>query len=1376
MADNSTSPPSSTPRPKRRRRWRRRVLIAVVIVVALAWSAPYLISTPPGTALVVWIANSQLRGTIHIDDLSLRWLTRCRVSGLRVTDPAGREVLDIPNIHLGRGVLELALAPETFEQLSVVSPQVVLYVKDGKFSLGDAFKSPAREKSRRKKPPRKKEPSPPEPRGSIDITDANVRIIRPDGQELQLADIDVQLIFQTLDEIAGGVSMDVAGGRLRAEIDAKGLLDGARIRPDKAAGSVAVSTDGHIDLAVLGAFAGRPELGGELTINAEAQLDAGKVTAKFDTVASNVQAGRVGGMQVKPMSVKLTGKLTGADDLYAGELHLARGSDELHANVTYRHDPEKWKHLRPADFLAAVTKGEPLDLPDFEATTSGKLDLVPIAQAIPSLLRIREGTEIATGWLEANNVVIIGGAEPTATGVVQLAALSSRRGEQTRKYDDIVLDFDAAILAGTGLKARQVRLGWGRDELTASGTPEQVQGNYRIDLAAVQQRLAQMLDLGSLKLEGKASGSFDVRFKQNRLDFTSVNLLDDDTGKRSDLRLVGWYDASDESFGVEFRLQPGNLAYLGRLAKSLGHDQISPYAAHVNVVATASRASAKAPILTSGQVTADRLSHKGKVLSEHTLDLRWKELAYDVEAKRVAGKSVKIEGEHVWVLVRDLRANASGEIKPAGTVEVIAHLPWCLEVARSITGRKDLPAGEGRLVATAVIRSDGARTTFDAAATVRPVGEDVALWPTHAPSGPKLLDMTAAGWLDLKARTYQAEMSLNHADLAWAGRGLGPTGAKDLARFTGIARATAKVGQASANAPLRCSGKGSVIDLRIDGKPVGDKDTSFEFAGMEFDRAEKILAIVSTSLVGPGAKLDARDIHCSFGKQFRMDGRVTAAADLREALTVATPLAGWKQTPPVTGRATWEGNFATTGGTVELSGDGRIDDLRINRGDEEAISEKLITFTQQAIVDTQAETVKLRKLNINSELRTADVAGTVSQYRSGAVLDLSGNYRGSWERLTALLHAFRPELKDEVVFTGPAEGKFTVTGPAHRPKIRPSFRGVAAGGQAGWTSATVYGLPLDEATFRPTLREGVFHLPLTTIAAGGGKLRVAAKVDFQTEEPTLTIPGNLTIMENVPINRSLGDNLFSRIFVFLYNAEKLTGQASLRTGADGLTLPLGKGIKTGGAGGGHLDLKDIKIRTRGESLLDMLIELGGLPKTDLAAIKISGLDFEIREGRVRYDNCTVWIADVYDVKLSGSVGFDDSLEMTVSLPITPALLEKLGIKLGGGGLGRVLKRVRRVPIFIGGTRQKPKLDFSKVDIRKILTSLPDILGPLLGPDGDGGEDPLRDLLDDLLKGKDEPASQPASGPASRPKPKTPEETIFDLLDLLTRPRDKPPAE
>jgi len=71
------------------------------------------------------------------------------------------------------------------------------------------------------------------------------------------------------------------------------------------------------------------------------------------------------------------------------------------------------------------------------------------------------------------------------------------------------------------------------------------------------------------------------------------------------------------------------------------------------------------------------------------------------------------------------------------------------------------------------------------------------------------------------------------------------------------------------------------------------------------------------------------------------------------------------------------------------------------------------------------------------------------------------------------------------------------------------------------------------------------------------------------------------------------------------------------------------------------------------------------------------------------------------LKFYGSVGFDDTVDLVVSVPVGETVLERVGVRTGTAEYARLLAGLR-VDVPVVGTRQNPRLDFSQVNVKSLL--------------------------------------------------------------------------
>lgn len=497
-------------------------------------------------------------------------------------------------------------------------------------------------------------------------------------------------------------------------------------------------------------------------------------------------------------------------------------------------------------------------------------------------------------------------------------------------------------------------------------------------------------------------------------------------------------------------------------------------------------------------------------------------------------------------------------------------------------------------------------------------------------------------------------------------------------------------------------------------------------------------------------------------------------ADLAGLLRAARAF-GVEVAKPVTGSLTGQIKAVRKSSTEPIVADGTLA-LRQLRIDNKPVGVELMTFKQDLRIEPNKQDIRIVAASIESDMLAVTASGTVSKLSTEKLLDIRGHYRGRWDKIMAVAHELAPATKD-IIMTGPLESDFVLTGPARRPTLMPIHPSMKAEAGVGWQTARLMGFDLGKVDIPITLKDGNMVLPATQILAPGGKVNLAATVDFSKPDPQILMPGKLVVLENLEINREVGRKVLSRFNPVFGQLLSLQGRITLVT--QDIDVPMGEAIKKGGSGSGTLDLSGLQFEPDG--LMAALLELGGLGGKQL--VQVGAADFVIRDGALRYDNFSMTFGKSFDLHFRGAVRFDDSVDMVVSVPVRAELLKKLGV---GGSAGQYAKLLEgaRIDVPIIGTREKPSMDFAKVDIQPLLKKAAE---KMLNKEVGG-------LLDGLLKPKkpDKPAPdqqtppQPPPGerknPPDRPGPSTQKATekpedmlirgIFDALDQWGKDKDK----
>jgi translocation and assembly module TamB len=318
-------------------------------------------------------------------------------------------------------------------------------------------------------------------------------------------------------------------------------------------------------------------------------------------------------------------------------------------------------------------------------------------------------------------------------------------------------------------------------------------------------------------------------------------------------------------------------------------------------------------------------------------------------------------------------------------------------------------------------------------------------------------------------------------------------------------------------------------------------------------------------------------------------------------------------------------------------------------------------------------------------------------------LQLSGQTAYDLEKISVLL---QPYLGDDVHVTGRETHSFSLSGPIGglaqadtRPK--PVAQAAAAGAapatqpmsfdflkdltgkaEAGWQSASVFGFVVGNAKLNTTLAGGVFDLQPTTISVSGGRMNLAARATLSPGPATLYLP-NGPLIQGSEVTEAMCHQWLMYMAPVFADATETTGKFSVAL--SGSQIPLDNPKKSDVAG--RVTIHSVEIGPN-PLVRELQILLGRGAQAKMS--KEANIDFRMYNERIYHQNLELHFPE-FTLRTSGSVGLDESLQVTAELPIPPKWLRN-----GSGPLSEALKgMVIRLPI--GGTLHKPKIDQRAID-------------------------------------------------------------------------------
>ncbi len=1401
------------PPPKRKsRKLRYFIFFFLILIVGLIALAPTLASLPPLTAYALTFANDQFAGRMSVKSIGLTWFGSTKIEGFTVCDPNRRDVISVPKIVCSNGLWNLARNWETFGDVTIESPKVeLIFTKDNELTLAQAF-------APRKPSPGQPPAGPlPQPRGKLVIKNGTIRVVQANGDAFEVTDFDGQFKVNTLGDLVGQIAAALTGGgRLSGDVSLQDLVRDGKLHPRQAKGTAKLSTDGLVKIGPLAdIFAHQQGLEGTGTFKLDASFDAGTIRAALDAAVEKLQTRERAAAKAAPLDLALAGNLDVVGDKLNAKTKFSSQAGTATADLDYKIT-EKAPAIDAEQLLSAILTGQSINLPDFTLNAAADIDLATLQKAVPGLLTMGEGRQITSGKLTVEKVVVTGGSSAAAQGSVHVRDVAASNAGKTVRLEPMTLAFDAGLVPEKGLQIREADLKTCFANVKGSGAATNLKATYDANLSRLKQELSQIIDMTGYELAGDVTGSVELaRASEDRVNVTmqttgngikytskdgtldlqkasisetgflalNKNQVQSFTAEKAQADIdgellataAGKFDLVKDAFNAQIDLQRADLGALGRRLAPLGLKDLARYAGIVVAKAEASRASAKSPILTTGNFTAENLAVDGKPVGDRNITAEWSGVQIATDGG-LNVDSAKLESAFAKLNAKAIRFERSSPFLLTGSVNVIADLQRTAQaispivdmsgyqMAGDLTSNIELArASDDRVNVTMQTTGNAIKyTTKDGTVETKKVNISQSGYLTvnknqaqsftaekfQADIDGELL-ATGSGKFDLLKQGFDAEVDLQRADLGALGRRLAPLGMKDLARYAGNIVAKAKASRASANAPIDSSGNLTAQNLAVDGKPLADKNITAQWSGVQIANNGG-LSVASAKLESAFAKLAANGVRFENTTPVVLTGNIDVNADLQRTFQAIAPLASMQKPPDVSGQLAWSAKCGASGSAISLDGKGGIDQLEFGAGKNRVRAGK-VGINCDAKLDPKTDRIDVTNASVASQFLNVSAKGNIDRFRKDCSLNLAGNYEAMWDTITVLIHELAPDTKKNVILTGRSASDFKLTGPISAPNIDPPFRMANGGAGVGWAKASLYGVDMGAANLAPTLRDGEIVLPDTAIPAAGGKVNLRGQVDLKPREPVLKIPGKLNALETVVITKELGEQLLSRINPIFSQMARVEGNVSFFT--QDILLPLGDSLNTGGSGRGRIDLKNMKIQPGG--ILGDALALGGLNKSDLYTVTVSSVDFVIKNGRIFYDNLTMTFPGEFDLKFLGSVGFDGTLDLVMSVPVRPAMLDKLGVKIGGADIAKRFAGVR-INIPLSGTREHPKLDFAKVDKAALLKGIvPDT--------PEKAVDTVLKALQDNSKTTGKPADAPKAAPKETPPKQAP-------------PKQSPPAQ
>ncbi|BHH83628.1 translocation/assembly module TamB domain-containing protein [Desulforhopalus sp. 52FAK] len=233
-----------------------------------------------------------------------------------------------------------------------------------------------------------------------------------------------------------------------------------------------------------------------------------------------------------------------------------------------------------------------------------------------------------------------------------------------------------------------------------------------------------------------------------------------------------------------------------------------------------------------------------------------------------------------------------------------------------------------------------------------------------------------------------------------------------------------------------------------------------------------------------------------------------------------------------------------------------------------------------------------------------------------------------------------------------------------------------------------YGLNITSLDLPIRLKDSIGAIDFNA-KVNNGLMTLKPTVDFSGDYPVASLPENSSILKDVELTEDMANDLLSKVHPLFKGAATTSGKVNLNM--KHMSWPVGQDQQKDVSFTGAFIFD--KVQLQAGSLLSPLLTI---MKTDEDSITLSNepMTFTGANGRVTCSALTASINEYYSIIFEGSVGFDQSLDYVVKIPVTRKMVSSKIYKYLEGTY---------ITVPISGTVSKPAI--SKSFVQKALGDL-----------------------------------------------------------------------
>jgi translocation and assembly module TamB len=390
--------------------------------------------------------------------------------------------------------------------------------------------------------------------------------------------------------------------------------------------------------------------------------------------------------------------------------------------------------------------------------------------------------------------------------------------------------------------------------------------------------------------------------------------------------------------------------------------------------------------------------------------------------------------------------------------------------------------------------------------------------------------------------------------------------------------------------------------------------------------------------------------------------------DLALVGDVAAAMRAWElssgaaSSSDVTGR--WSARLSAKSAQGDVRIGGRIEarDLSIVEGP--------VALAVQGVYRRPADRLDISEFVLSSNYATVEAAGSVDDVRDKFRVDVRGSLTPDWKVLNALL-ARRVEPRAHL--SGQPR-PFRIHGPLAGDSTDPlDF-------EAGFdmTEADIYGMKFGPTPIVLRRQRGETFVDPIETTLNNGRIRLEPKIVSMRDKGTAVVLGPTSWISGAEVNDEVSRRVLAFAAPILEDATRVRGKVSAEIRH--AEFPLVADAAHRAVVEGDVVFRDVEFAPG--PLAEELLML--LNRRDPALRLDHPVHLAMANGRIETKGLVLPLGKVTEIALDGSVGFDRTLALRASVPVTSAML-------GNTVVGDIFDGAR-VTVPIGGTLSKPKID------------------------------------------------------------------------------------